>query len=353
MNGRRQMKKYNWQEWDVNVFKTLSTLQSDPTKELIHNRMGRLYWVTKGDALYVQRFARENGPYQGRNLKFLRSVKPNARTIVDVGMNVANNTMEYATWAKQVHGFEPFPDTYVMATENINLNKHVELKGRYWDTRNVKTLHDPNHADGWYKLPDGTFASLEITGNITTHNVGLGEVPGSFEMEHHPNNAGHNCILTDERRAKTKYALHTVQVNTLDSYNFEDVDIIKIDCEGYEFPIIKGAEQTIRRCRPIVQIEVVEAQCAKFGYTPDDMWDFFVNKIGNYGVYDFKGKRLPDNWLRIKGVMDRFFVPLELANSISEDKSDKKHPGMGDGGFGKKKKNQPVDLKQELFEVDE
>ena len=99
------MKNYLWHEWDINHFKTLSQLQNDPTKELIHNRMGRLYWVTAGDALYVQRFARENGPYQGRNLKFLRSVLPNARTVIDVGMNVANNTMEYATWAQDVHGF--------------------------------------------------------------------------------------------------------------------------------------------------------------------------------------------------------------------------------------------------------
>lgn len=344
------MKNYKWHEWDINHFKTLSSLQNDPDKELIHNRMGRLYWVWKNDALYVQRFARENGPYQGRNLKFLRSVKPNARTIVDVGMNVANNTMEYATWAERVVGFEPFPETYKLAVENITLNQNVELKGRYWNTKQIKTEHTPNTPDGWFKHKDGTFASLGMTSHVITHNVGLGDVPGTFEMEHHPNNAGHNCILTDERKVKTKYTTHTVTVNTLDSYNFNDVDIIKIDCEGYEFPIIKGAEQTIRNCRPVVQIEVVEAQCAKFGYTPDDMWDFFINKIGNYGVYDFKGKRLPDNWLRIKGVMDRFFVPLELANQIEEDKSDKRHPGMGEAGFGKKnKKDKVVELNTNLF----
>jgi FkbM family methyltransferase len=342
----KQMKKYQWHEWDINTFKALSTLNNDPTKELIHNRMGRLYWVTKGDALYVQRFARENGPYQGRNLKFLRRIKPNARTIVDVGMNVANNTMEYATWAKTVHGFEPFPDTYNLATENILLNRHVELKGRYWDTRNVKTVHDPNHADGWWKKPDGTFASLELTANIITHNEGLGEAPGQMEMEHHPNNAGHNCILTEDRRAKTKYSLHTVQVKTLDSYKFEEVDIIKIDCEGYEFPILKGAEQTIRSSRPVVQLEIVPAQCAKFGYTPDDIWDFFINKIGNYAVYDFRGKRLPDQWQQIKGVMDRFFVPLELA--VNEDSSDTVHPGMGKAGFGKKKEK--LTLNTAIFE---
>lgn len=319
------MKKYNWGEWDITHFRTLSHLQHDPSKELIHNRLGRLYWVTAGDALYVQRFARENGPYQSRNLKFLRRTIPHARTIIDIGMNVANNTMEYATWAKQVIGYEPFPDTYEMARENIRLNKNVELKGRYYDTAQQITKHDPMRADGWHKNSDGTWASLDMTASITTHNVALGNQIGNAEMEAHPNNAGHNCILTDERRDKSRYQLQTIQVNTLDNYCYEEVDIIKIDCEGYELPILQGAVQTISHNRPIVQLEIVEAQCRKFAYHPNDIWDYF-NKIGNYSVYDFRGQQLPPQWERIKGVMDRFFVPNELAGNINQIAV--KHPGM-------------------------
>lgn len=343
------MKNYTWQEWDIGLFKTLSPLQNDPTKELIHNRLGRLYWVTKGDALYVQRFARENGPYQGRNLKFLRTVVPNARTIVDVGMNVANNTIEYATWAETVHGFEPFPDTYRMAVENIKLNQHVELKGRYWDAKNVRTHLDPNRDDGWYKRSDGTFASLTMTANIVTHNEGLGEFPGSFQMEHHPNNAGHNCILTEDRKDKTHYELQTVTVNTLDSHNFENVDIIKVDVEGYEFPVLKGGEQTIRRCRPVVQLEMVEAQAKRFGYTLQDIADFFINHIGGYGIYTFKGNRLPNTWTKVKGIMDYFFVPDERVSNIVVDTSTN-HPGMG-SRKPKKSKDEPQDSEWFVYET--
>ena len=67
-----------------------------------------------------------------------------------------------------------------------------------------------------------------------------------------------------------------------------------------------------------------------------------MNVIGNYGVYDFKGTRLPDHWQRIKGVMDRFFVPLELSTEIKADTSNRKHPGMGASGFGKKKTKRNV-----------
>lgn len=323
------MKKYQWHEWDINVFRTLyPTLQADTTKELIHNRMGRLYWVWKNDALYVQRFARENGPYQGRNLKWLRTCVPNARTIVDVGMNVANNTMEYSTWAQTVHGFEPTPSTFELAKANIELNQHVELKGRYYNSQTQSTQHDPNHADGWFKFPNKTFASLDMTANVHIYNVGLGDTTGSFQMEDHPNNVGHNCILTEERKQKTKYNVYDVQVNTLDSYNFEDVDAIKIDCEGYEYPILKGATQTIARCRPVVQLEIVEAQCKKFNYTPQDMFDLFHKQIGNYVTTDFQGNDLGTDWNRIKGVMDRFFVPKEIYDAIPKELSRVRHPGM-------------------------
>ena len=324
------MKNYTWQEWDINHFRTLyPSLQADTTKELIHNRMGRLYWVWKDDALYVQRFARENGPYQGRNLKWLRNCVPNADTIVDIGMNVANNTMEYATWAKTVHGFEPTPSTYELAKANVELNQHVELKGRYYNAQKLCTEHDPEHADGWYKLADKTFASLTMTANVQTHNVGLGDVAGKFFMEDHPNNVGHNCVLTEERKSKTSYNTYEVEIRTLDSYNLENVSAIKIDCEGYEFPILKGAEATIRRCRPVVQLEIVEAQCKKFGYTPQEMFDFFHTTIGNYVTTDFQGNDLGKDWNRIKGVMDRFFVPQEIYQTVPKTKSKVRHPGMG------------------------
>ena len=46
-----------------------------------------------------------------------------------------------------------------------------------------------------------------------------------------------------------------VQVVKLDNLNIEDADYIKIDCEGYEYRVLQGAEQTVKRCRPIMVIE--------------------------------------------------------------------------------------------------
>ncbi len=47
-----------------------------------------------------------------------------------------------------------------------------------------------------------------------------------------------------------------VQVKTLDSYNFEKVDFIKIDTEGYESNVLRGALRTLRRTKPRLMIEL-------------------------------------------------------------------------------------------------
>lgn len=46
-----------------------------------------------------------------------------------------------------------------------------------------------------------------------------------------------------------------VEVRTLDSLNLRDVDFIKIDVEGFEHPVVKGAVETIRKYRPLLIVE--------------------------------------------------------------------------------------------------
>ena len=41
----------------------------------------------------------------------------------------------------------------------------------------------------------------------------------------------------------------------LDSLNLSKIDYIKIDCEGYENTILRGAKETILRDRPIMVVE--------------------------------------------------------------------------------------------------
>jgi FkbM family methyltransferase len=51
-----------------------------------------------------------------------------------------------------------------------------------------------------------------------------------------------------------------IQLRTLDSFELHDVDFVKIDVDGYEDRVLMGAERTILRCTPVINIEMKRAR---------------------------------------------------------------------------------------------
>lgn len=49
-----------------------------------------------------------------------------------------------------------------------------------------------------------------------------------------------------------------VEVRALDSFGFTDVTAMKIDVEGAEAELIEGAADTLRRCQPVLSVEIEE-----------------------------------------------------------------------------------------------
>ena len=269
-------------------------------------KSGREYIIEQDDTYYKQHFGHTALHYQKKNFMFAYSLLHNPRTIVDVGMNVGMNTIEYGTFAKNVIGFEPTPWVFNWANKNIA-----------WNTNNVdhsKPALLPNKKD--------------ITAHITTHNVGLSNCDKKQEtFFSNPRNNGHNSIANmnkNFRKDTVKY-WYKADVVTLDSYSLDCVDFIKIDVEGGELPVLQGAVNTIAKNRPILQCEVVVDQCKDAYYTPKDLWEFLCvqrnyrafthdgveRKIGDMSIV--KNKILWNNVKPYK-MMDYFFIPAEKTN---------------------------------------
>lgn len=53
----------------------------------------------------------------------------------------------------------------------------------------------------------------------------------------------------------------------IDSLNLHDVGFIKIDVEGWELPVIMGAQRTIRRDRPVMVVEQKPNNAERYGMT--------------------------------------------------------------------------------------
>ena len=50
----------------------------------------------------------------------------------------------------------------------------------------------------------------------------------------------------------------------------DDVDFIKADCEGYELFALRGGEQLLRRCRPVIIVEQKPGKAQQFGLGETD-----------------------------------------------------------------------------------
>ena len=130
----------------------------------IKNKVGRTYFVDDDeDKHIIDRLS--NVPFQQRNLRFLRKCCPAKPIIVDAGMHIGENTIEYSTWAKKVYGFEPCRASYDLAVKNILYNQEHWSKDKYW----------------WYLNSRG---SLNMTGEITTFNVGLDRKEHNLSLIH-------------------------------------------------------------------------------------------------------------------------------------------------------------------------
>jgi FkbM family methyltransferase len=109
----------------------------------------------------------------------------------------------------------------------------------------------PRAAKRWRRRMAGTTAIL--------HEIALADRPGSARMAKLPTSKPY--IVRDR--------CGDVRVETLDSFGFDDVDLLKIDAEGADALIIAGAQETIRRCRPVMIVEHIPEWQRLFGLAAD------------------------------------------------------------------------------------
>jgi len=270
-----------------------------PNTTTITTKANRKYILEENDSYYTQRFGSTALTYQINNLKFAYSLLNNPRTILDVGMNIGMNTIEYATFAKRVVGFEPTPWVHNWAIKNIIYNK-----------TNIDNTA-PQVLKGVNKNP---------LAQIDTHQIGLSDQPAqAVKFKSVSKNNGHNGIVYTQKHKKDTVVQHfEADISTIDLFAYNDVDFIKIDTEGHELKVIEGGLNTIKQCRPVIQCEIVPNQCKRYNYSALDIWELLVDGLG-YKVYTRDGvertqgmtvekNQLLHNGEKPKKMMDYFFV---------------------------------------------
>ncbi|MDE3234678.1 MAG: FkbM family methyltransferase [Bacteroidota bacterium] len=109
------------------------------------------------------------------------------------------------------------------------------------------------------------------------------------------NLAPFNLVVTDmaysglQKRAYDKPEKDVailVETDLLDNIipSSKKIALLKIDVEGGEMLVLKGAEETIRRSNPIILFEFGKAGAEAYQNTPAMMYNYFSEKLG-YEIY--------------------------------------------------------------------
>ena len=102
-----------------------------------------------------------------------------------------------------------------------------------------------------------TYAELKrnTTGlkNVFTYPIALGEANYLAKLKVHLKPTHDSLILAEHDFTGLTI---TVQVQTLDSLNIQNVGLVIVDTEGYEMQVLTGARETLRRDKPRLVVEL-------------------------------------------------------------------------------------------------
>jgi FkbM family methyltransferase len=120
----------------------------------------------------------------------------------------------------------------------------------------------PKHIECFRKNTEGL-------ANVHLVPIALAEQYDDLLMDAVPDNSGNACVVNEKTHIGGNRIAVPVHAERLDSFKLAQlnkIDFIKIDCEGWELPIIKGAEKTIKNNKPIMVVEQKPNNGSRYGW---------------------------------------------------------------------------------------
>lgn len=177
--------------------------------------------------------------YQGQKQEAAIALCKNFRAAVDVGGHVGLWSFNLAHRFGHVHAFEPVAEHRACFERNV--------------------------ADA-------------LPGEVTLYQFALGAYESFVRIKTEPTSSGDSRVDGPGE----------IPMRTLDSFELQDVDLLKIDCEGTELFVLRGAEATLARCKPVVIVEQKPGHAQKYGLGEKDAIPF-LQSLGYRLVREMSG----------------------------------------------------------------
>lgn len=221
-------------------------------------RFGEVWYYGKDE--YVGKSFHNYGEFSGIELEHILGLADKTKLSLDIGANVGAvaQMLEYHGYPCQA--WEPQPEIYNMLVKNFKGPSHKCALGSIESTAEMPRLR-------WG----------------ARYNYGGMSLNTQSELGH-----------------------YTVPVKTLDSYNFENVGFIKLDVEGWEEEVLKGAVGTILANKPIMYIEDDRHEKSASLHR-------FLDGLGYKYTMDVTPLYRPDNFFGLKkNVWDKDYQSFNL-----------------------------------------
>ncbi|MCC5929259.1 MAG: FkbM family methyltransferase [Cyclobacteriaceae bacterium] len=189
-------------------------------------------------------------------MSFLLHLLQSADTFWDLGANIGSYTILAGKISNaHVLSVEPLPRTFHYLKKNIHINS--------------------------------------IEDKVISLNIGLSDKPGELFFTQHHDTVNH--VTNPNNSNALRVSVETC--NNLLAKSLHCPILMKIDVEGFEFPVLKGADQVLNN--PILKAIILELNGlgAKYGYKDEEI-DKFLRKFGfqPYTYYPFQRKLEQIDW---------------------------------------------------------
>ena len=133
----------------------------------------------------------------------------------------------------------------------LDIGAHVGIWSKRLSTIFKKVIcFEPvrSHAECWRE-------NCKDISNLQMYEIGISNKSDIVDMCVTQHNSGMSTLEFNPDRIKTS-KITQVNTTTIDSYDFDEIDFIKVDTEGHELCVLEGAINTIIKYKPSIFIEI-------------------------------------------------------------------------------------------------
>lgn len=218
----------------------------------------RIYYRNKYPLKYLIKFINDSSNLE-REIEIIKYFSKGGLAL-DIGGNIGVYSFYMLKHFKNVTAFEPIPDFYNNLKKMFSNNNNYSVYNLALSAKEGEaTIYIPDRFHGWSTLES-------------------------------------DDLMLKKASATQKIKELKIKTKTLDSFEFKNLDFVKIDVEGHELNVLYGAVKTLKTNNAVILIEIEERHkkgsiinvvnyLKNFNY---DCYFYFKNRVVSFYEFDFE-----------------------------------------------------------------